>query len=729
MDRSRIGRASILALMAGASLAATAAVAAPSGSVDPSASPEVSLSEIVVTAQRRSELNQNVPITINTIDAAQLKQNNINRLGDITKLTPAVRMDFIGNFAQPTIRGIGTAFVATGSGSNVGLYIDGFYSPNALTTDFQLLNVENVQVLKGPQGSLFGRNTTGGAILVTTAAPRARPGGVVEASYGRFNAQRYQAYATGGTERFAVDIAGLYAKGDGYVRNIVSNDKKFGAYEDWSVRVGAKAQVTDNLSFIARYTHTKVADPTPLLSNAYAIDGRPQALGAIIPGVVVTTRPREVAQLSPVVSRVKSDVFQLTGRLDLPFATLTSYTQWRKETSATAQDIDFTAAPIFDVAYTAIDKTFTQEFILTSSKPGPLQWTVGAFYFDYTDHFPQTLGRLSGGPPLSVNATYANNRSIAGYADATYEIMPRLFLTAGARYTHDLILDGYYFAGVVSGGPFEIRYPTLRNNKITPRVALRYQLDDSSSVYASYTQGYKSGTINMSAPANVTIKPETIRAYEVGFKRATSNLTLDLSAYYYDYKNLQTAFNQVGIVVYRNAANSRIYGLEGQLRYRITRQLEINTSAAYLDAKYKRYPGAVGVQQCLVPACGAGFGAFLQTVVDASGYRMQRSPKFTGYVNLRYTADLAGGELALSGNLYRTSKFYFDTSQQFPQKGYSLLSLRAEWTDPSARYTVAVYGDNVTNAKYLRQILNNGLGVGAVWAEPVTWGASLRARF
>jgi iron complex outermembrane receptor protein len=730
MDRTGIGRAYVAALLAGASLTAFSQAHAAPTSADPSAAKEVSLQEVVVTAQRRSELNQNVPITINTINATQLKQNNINTLGDITKLTPAVRMDYIGNFAQPTIRGIGTAFVATGSGSNVGLYIDGFYSPNALATDFQLLNVESVQVLKGPQGTLFGRNTTGGAILVTTTEPRREPGGVVEASYGSFNTQRYQGYVTGGDDRISADFAGLYTRSDGYLRNITTGSKKFGKSKDWSIRVGVKAQITDNTTLLLRYSHTDVDDPTSLLSNVYANSaGQPQALGAIIPGNILTTNPREVAQAKPVVFTIRGDQYQATLRSDLGVATLASYTQFRREQSFTSQDIDFTAAPLFDVAYSSIDKTFTQEFILTSNAKGKLNWTAGAFFYQYTNHFPETLGSIGGGPELNVNETYAKNRSIAGYVDGTYEVMPKLFVTAGLRYTHDEVDDGFFHAGPISGGPFDVYYPKLSYNRVTPRAVLRYQIDDHSNVYGSFTVGYKSGTINMSGPNNVTIKPETIKAFELGYKRAQQNLSVNLAGYYYDYRNLQTAFNLVGTNVYRNAANSKIWGVEGELKYLVTEGLELSTGAAYTHAEYKSYPGAIALNQCLVPACGAAYGLFLLTTTDASGFQMQRSPKFTGYVNLRYSTDLAGGQLALSGNAYYTSKFYFDTSQQFPQDSYTVVGLRAEWTDPSSRYTVAVYTDNLTNEKYMRQILTNNFGVGAVWAAPRTFGGSVRARF
>ena len=140
-----------------------------------------------------------MPITITALSQEQLTTANVQTLGDIQKLTPALRFDYQTGFVQPTIRGIGTGITTSGGGSNVGIYIDGFYSPNPLAADFQLPEVTSIQVLKGPQGTLFGHNTTGGAILVTTADPSVDPHAEAKVSYGRFDTQKYQAYATGGS--------------------------------------------------------------------------------------------------------------------------------------------------------------------------------------------------------------------------------------------------------------------------------------------------------------------------------------------------------------------------------------------------------------------------------------------------------------------------------------------------------------------------------------------------
>ena len=176
---------------------------------------------IIVTAQRREEAQVDVPISITSLGAETLTAANVQQLSDIATVTPALRFDSQNQFVQPTIRGIGTSITTSGGGSNVGIYVDGFYSPNPAEADFELLNVESIQVLKGPQGTLFGRNTTGGAILVDTADPSFATRAIGKASYSRFDQFRTQGYVTTGlSDSIAVDLEGLYARGDDFRTNL-----------------------------------------------------------------------------------------------------------------------------------------------------------------------------------------------------------------------------------------------------------------------------------------------------------------------------------------------------------------------------------------------------------------------------------------------------------------------------------------------------------------------------
>jgi iron complex outermembrane recepter protein len=283
---------------------------------------------------------------------------------------------------------------------------------------------------------------------------------------------------------------------------------------------------------------------------------------------------------------------------------------------------------------------------------------------------------------------------------------------------------------------------TLKNDSFTPRIVLRYKPSDVSSVYASYTKGYKAGILNVGGLSQQPVKPENINAFEVGYKYDDRALAVDLAGFYYNYKNLQVSSFQSGAAQIRNAASSEIYGLEAQMRYRVSSDFNIYGGAAYTHARYKSFTnapyysycdptaGPTSVLFCVPPAFGGlGAGALVQGFIDASGFKMQRAPEFTGNVGASYGADVAKGRMTLSGNLYYTSSFYFDPEQQFRQDGYALLSLRAQWVDPSQRFTLAVFGDNVTGKRYQTQVLFNTLGIGSVWSPPATYGVSVGAKF
>jgi iron complex outermembrane receptor protein len=758
-----------------ATFAPVAAHAQAQGQGQAAANDASQVGEVVVTAQRRSEASRDVPITVTTLNAGQLAVANASQLSDITKLTPALRFDSAGTFVQPTIRGVGTAVSTSGGGPNVGIYVDGFFQSNSEVADFQLLKLQNIQVLKGPQGTLFGRNTTGGAILVTTADPSADPSAELKASYGRFNTATLQGYATRGLgDKVAVDIEGLYRRGDGFKTNIISGDDKVGKFENWSIRTGLKAELTDNVSALVRYTHAETDDPSLQLSNAYvdrsgqsgffskvspagqAAYGRSSSAGQPLvffytPAGSYTTDPDQVASSDKLVFTNKSDALQGTIKADLGFADLASYTQYRRDHSINQGDLDATALPLFYIGINIHDKTFSQEFLLNSKPGSRLQWTAGANYYQNRDTWDVSASFGTPFAPFGGSSTLT--KSYAAFVDATYELTDKLFLTAGARYSHDTVTDAYFrtnFATTEYEGPTGnpvsvgalppesvVPVEDLKHNSLTPRLVLRYKPDHDSSVYASFTRGYKAGILNVGGLSQVPVKPEHISAYEVGYKFSNSVFSADLAGYYYDYKNLQVSSFQNGAAKITNAATSEIYGLEGQFRYRVTEDFNVNGGAAWTHARYKSFRDAPFYSYCdpaaaaaSAMACGAiGPGSLTQTTTDASGFHMQRSPSFTANVGANYGLDVASGRLTLSGNLYYSSSLYFDPAEQFKQKAYEILSLRAQWTDPSERYTVAVFGDNVTDKRYMSQVLFNTLGIGSVWASPATYGVEVGMKF
>ena len=360
------------------------------------------LQEIVVSAQRREEKSRDVPITITTLNSDQLATANVNQLSDTAKLTPGLRFDTQGPAMQATIRGVGTAITTSGGGPNVGNYVDGFFQPNAYVSDFQLMRVQDIEVLKGPQGTLFGRNTTRPVrSSINSADPSTTSSGEAKISYDRFNTETVQAYGTTGlAQNIALDVEGQYRRSDSYFTDILDGNDKIGEYHDWSVRTGLKVQFSDSLSLLLRYTHASINDPTTQLVNAYvdgsgqtgffstvanplASYGKSSSAGVALinlnaPPGAYATAPGQVALNSPVGFTAKSDSVQATVKDDLGFADLTSYTQYRYDHSPYHGDLDATAVPLFNILVDVWDETFSQEF-LVNSKPGSrLQWTAGS---------------------------------------------------------------------------------------------------------------------------------------------------------------------------------------------------------------------------------------------------------------------------------------------------------------------------------------------------------------
>jgi iron complex outermembrane receptor protein len=717
------------------------------------------LAEIVVTAQRRQEKMVDVPISITAIGAEQMATANVQNLADIAQLTPSLRFDSQTEFYQPSIRGIGTGITTSGGGSNVGIYIDGFYSPNPTAADLQLLNVTDVQVLKGPQGTLFGHNTTGGAILVTSAEPSMDTHATAQVDYGSFDAQRYQAYATTGiADVAAVDIEGIYSKGSGFNTNIVNGDSDVGAYENYTVRGGLKVQLGDRVSVLARVTHSGTNDPTSELTNSNTdttinpSTGQPWGIQTLaVPGTY-TTNPNQVAELIPLFVTTQNTIAQLTVKADLEFFDFTSYTQWRKENNNAAEDLAQVALPIFDLGLPIFDITESQEFLFTSKPGSPLQWTAGGFYFTNRDAWQTYIDTATQvrGTDNRLGGSGTETESFAEFVDATYELTPQWFVTAGVRYSHDAVLNAYY-------NPYfsneHIAVPSIDSNKVTPRIVVRYKPTDESSVYASFSEGYKAAIIDVGGSCQDgpafkcnPIKPEDVDAYEVGYKFESHGFSNETAAYYYNYKNLQVSEflgNAQAYIV--NAADSKIWGFDEQLHYDWNSHVQVNGGAAFTHARYTTFGGLVGgvlvgapvyatcpsAEAKYATSCTPGAYAYVNTDTVLHNVPMQHVPEWTATLGPRYTTGrLSSGEYSVSATAYYSSSFNFSPSgTQFLQPAYATVGLRTEWKDPSQRYWVALYGENLTNQRYRTQVQYNSFGIGASWNAPATWGVQLGSKF
>jgi iron complex outermembrane receptor protein len=223
-----------------------------------------------------------------------------------------------------------------------------------------------------------------------------------------------------------------------------------------------------------------------------------------------------------------------------------------------------------------------------------------------------------------------------------------------------------------------------------------------------------------------------VDAYELGYKYSGERMSFDAATYYYDYTDLQVAYYDGPKSIIENAGGSTIYGADLQARFAVGESFNLNIGAAYIHAEYDSFKNSQIWTQCFVDTfqCPAEYaGIFLSGTEDVSGFEMQRSPEFTGNIGFDYSLELAGGRLGFSGTYYYTSNFYFDSSELYQQDSYDLLSLRADWTNPSEVYTLSIYGDNVTDSEYRTQVLPQAYGGLSMWGAPATVGASVRVNF
>ncbi|MFW2829170.1 TonB-dependent receptor [Sphingomonas sp. ID0503] len=714
------------ALLAGAALSPLQAYAQEPAPAQPATGPVDDSGDIIVTAQKRSERLQDVPISIQALTAVDIERRSLTQVSQLPQSVPALRINYAGINIQPSIRGVGSLVAGPGFYSNIPVYVDGYYVPTPGASDFDLISISSVNVLKGPQGTLFGFNATGGAIQLNTREPQQTPTLTAKVGYGSYDHLTTAFYgSTGITETLAVDVAASFERGESFIRNVVTDDGDAARFRRWQVRSKVRWEASDAVNFTLAYAHRFENNPRAVLLNARG----DETIGIRVPDNIIVSDRGDYAGTAPAQFRIESDSFTLTSRFDLGFADLTSYTGYRKDHIRQALDYDMTPANIYSVKTDIPNKTFTQEFNLSSKKDGPLDWVIGAFYMNTKEvyHFDTntpSAGFGTGEPYNRLFNTTNRLKSYALFADATYEVAENLFLTAGGRYSinkphldYELIPSNARDSGGVKFTNF------------SPRGVIRYELTPQSNVYASFTQGYKSGTLPGSGFSLNPIDPEKIDAWELGYKIANRKVRFNVAGFYYNYSDIQvTAFGTNGASVTRNAAKAEIYGVDGELNYNITPDFSIDLSAAYTHAEYKKFPDAIGLQQDRDPASPT-YGRFLNIGINANGFPVARTPRFSGNIGATYGMDVAGGRLVLNGSMFYTSKMYFDSVKQLPQKKYALLNLRATWTDPSEHYDISVFGTNVTDKKYQVNTHIDSYSIRQFWGDPAMIGASLTVRY
>lgn len=707
--------------------------------------------DIIVTAQRRSERLEDVPLAITAVSGDTLEKSGVRGLGNIGQIAAGVQVNRGGAFTQPSVRGVSTMVLGFGFENNVAVYVDGFYQPDAVSINGDLVNLASMQILKGPQGTLYGRNATGGAIVIETLAPSDTFTMSGEASYGRFDDKRAKAYVSVPiAQGIKFSAAGFYRHSDGYIKT-PSGDPAV-PIRNATIRTKLQLDPIDNVTVTLGYNHVFSDDSRGL---AYTYTDY-YAYAAVPATADRATKPgRLTSNVRPDAS-VRLDEFTAKVKWDTDIGTLSSYTSYAHRLSHSVFDIDGSFAQLQSSRGVGINQfTFQQSLDYAIDAIDRVNLVVGASY--YNDLFDnRNSERYALQMPPAAPDAYQNIRStaeaMAVYVDATWQLTDKLFLTGGARY-HDESRGFQYTetAGFPGAILLPDRPPVRANfNKVTPRAVVRYELGDRTNIYASYTQGFRSGTYNIAvlptaAEAGKPVEPEKITSYEVGFKTASSNFRFDAAAYYYDYRNLQVAVTATGPtrVILFNAPKAEIYGAEANASYTPVDSLNLRGGVAYVHARYKDFTDEAGNPIAFgtgITASGLNNTTQRQ---DWSDQQMARAPTWTANGGIDYTATVAGGKLVATANASYTSSYVVTNpslfgplapaglanKQRYRQKAYGIVNLSLDWTDPSEHFTVGAYADNVTNTRYALIYSGSALGDYKQLADPVTYGVRVGFRY
>jgi len=676
-----------------------------------SASPAPSGGEIVVTAERREARVVDTPITIAALSSSQLKQKGVTGVLDLTKVVSGLKLDQYGGSVFPAIRGITTSVSGVGVSSNVAVYLDGFYLATPTVLNFEFPDVDNVQVLKGPQGTLFGRNATGGAILLTTRDPTSHPEGEVSLGYGTYDEKVASGFVSGPlADGLTASLSASYRHSDGYTRNIV-NGEKDGFYNGWNIRGKLKYEASDWLTFKLEADHTYINDP---MSMVYRVQGT-NSTADFTPGAIVAHDPYDTSSDIPTILRRKVDGVYFTAKANLGFATLASLTSYANERDLFQFDFDGSSLANADFAYAQRVQTITQEVILAGTT-GRLQWSVGGFYLHQNGRMP--FAAVDGFPYVDDRVL---TKSYAGYVDATYNILPKLYITGGVRYSHEAKQFDYDLLDGTPPGRSSRGW-----NSVTPRGVVRYQFNRDTSAYASYSKGFAAGVYSPFSPGQDPANPEKLDAYEVGFKHSEHGFSFDAAAFYYKYRDMQfvsyTVVDGETVSILKNVGRANIKGLEANVRYQVNSILSLNAGGAYTRAKYNDFQGAPSYQAVV----GGGYAI---VPIDASGKMLIRTPKFTGNAGFNIHYPIGRSALDFGGNFYYVSKSYDDAANELEIKQHALVDLNASVTSPDGLWKLGVVAKNILNKHYLNYWDPSGDALLVNDAPPRTVRVTLTRKF
>lgn len=681
---------------------------------------------VTVTARRREESLQDVPVSVTAYSGAQLEAIGAQDITRIAQTTPNVTLEVsrgTNSTLTAFIRGVGQQDPVAGFEAGVGIYIDDVYLNRPQGAVLDIFDVERIEVLRGPQGTLYGRNTVGGAVKYVTRRLDAEPTFSARVNLGSYD-QR-DVIVSGSVplaDTFRVGGAIARLTRGGYGTNLTTGRDNYDK-DVWAGRISAEFEPTDRIFIRAVYDRTEdSSNPrgghrliTSLLTGAPVLDNVYDSRGG----------------LDVVDQEVEAQGLSLTGDFQINDQwTFRSITAWREDTSITP--IDFDALPSADLDVPAIyeNEQFSQEFQLVYTGER-LNGIIGAYYLDAEastvfDVLLGNTGALLSLPGLNAQTFgNVNTETWSLFADFSYDLTPQWSMSLGARYTHDkrssIVLRRTFIGGFsefFGGNPTLIATTSSFNGSeswtdLSPRISVSYRPDAANNFYASFSQGFKGGSFDPRGQTSVAVgagidvfefmrfQPETVNAYEAGWKFAEGAYRHSLAFFYNDYTDVQVP-GSIGVDttgdgvfdtfsgVTTNAGAATIWGLEyegvlglAEDAFTTGDSLDFNWAVGYLNGQYDEFINAFGVD-------------ISDTAV------IQNSPEWMAAGTLNYTVPVSNGALSIINTLaYRGSYSQFELpNAALDQDGYTLWNASAVWNSNDGRWQAGVHGRNLTDERY-----------------------------
>ena len=672
------------------------AVAQSSADAAETASAGEGLAEIVVTAEHVQANAQTTPISMEVMGSETLRQNQVTDLSGLSTFAPDVNFTEAVGSPIITLRGVSSLDTTENGDPAVTVDFDGFYRNRPYSLDATLYDIERVEVLRGPQGTLNGRNSVGGAINIVTAKPSKTDEGFASLSYGNYNSLVLQGMANMAlSDSVQLRIAGLSSSHDGYRNNAPQPNAD--DQDNKSGRVSLAFEPGSRFTGLVTFEHTSEGGAGDAVLNipfSYTASG---ALDHNLPAGInsrtfaIATRP-DLA-LNDDTLRVKltfdADWFDLTA--------LGGYdqTHWHHITD---QSSTVNNPQVQNFTQDEYPATANAELRATSKGTGPFHWQAGIFYFHEDSHLNSYTGvpQATGSDQDYYGFVYStHSHSIAGYGQASYDITEALTLTAGARHTSDYKYEtgynGFIYLGPTLGG-YTDQTGSASSSKTTYRAALDYKLTDNNFLYAKVDTGYKQGGFNF---GGTPYEPETITAYETGSKNRfwDDRLQLNLAAFYSIYKKQQVATydflpNGITVALTENAGETRIWGVEEEFLAKLSRVGTFNLNVDYLHARY------VDFQSVADPSDPS-----LSGNVQLAGNTPPQAPSWSAQAGLERTFVIPTGTLTprIQSKYQTASYFSFYNYADSRQPSYHMSDAFLTYQYTDSQLKVSAYMKNIEN--------------------------------